>query len=127
MERYVIGVDGWSKGWIAVSLRDEQVAVEVYRSISDLFAKASEAQVIAIDIPIGLQDSVGRPADAAARKILAKQANRVFSVFPRSVYQAGTYDAAKDRCAGPPLISRQAYGLGRAGQTLALSRIDARQ
>jgi predicted RNase H-like nuclease len=66
-------------------------------------------------MPIGLASGgERREADAAARAFVGPRGRSVFPTYPREVYAAPTYDAARQesiRLVGIS-ISRQAYGLG---------------
>ncbi len=79
---HVVGVDGCRGGWCAVSIRDEENGLTVsppviYPSFRDVVA--SKANVICIDIPIGLLDGPGRRAcDAEARNRLGPKWPAVF-------------------------------------------------
>jgi len=68
----VAGVDGCPKGWIAIVLEDGRFArAELARTFADLLIHLTDAQVIAVDIPIGLPDgSEPRAADVEAKKRL---------------------------------------------------------
>ena len=56
----IVGVDACSTGWIAVVLRDESVEAIHFKRIDELGAAVPDAEVIAIDIPIGLPATVTR-------------------------------------------------------------------
>jgi predicted RNase H-like nuclease len=80
----VIGVDGCKSGWCTVCLGNEiggwtLTDVLVCGTFSDVLAL--EADIVCIDVPIGLMDSAGqRACDVEARKLLG--APRASSVFP---------------------------------------------
>ncbi|MCH8815735.1 MAG: DUF429 domain-containing protein [Chloroflexi bacterium] len=79
----VAGLDGCRGGWCAVELdvQDDSVTATgpVIRTFSDVVA--SQAEIICVDIPIGLLDGPGRRyCDTAARKLLGRP--RASSVFP---------------------------------------------
>jgi len=79
----VAGLDGCRGGWCAVELdaQDDTVTASgpAIRTFSDVVA--SQAEIICIDIPIGLLDGPGRRfCDTAARKLLGRP--RASSVFP---------------------------------------------
>ena len=75
----VAGVDGYRRGWVAVSL-DPSGDVEVSTHASFVEVLALRAHVIAVDIPIDPAGRGARPADAAARAFVRTRAS---SVFPR--------------------------------------------
>ena len=85
-----VGIDGAPAGWVAAclyadALRPEDAAVwqtrlELFVNVDELAAfrdAAGAAAPVAIDVPIGLLDSVDfRPCDVAARQLLKKRVNR---------------------------------------------------
>ena len=88
----LVGVDGCPGGWVAVIAEGQEISGMVVENAEELLHRASDAAVIAIDIPIGLPDAGPRECDRAARKLLG--ARRGSSVFPapiRPVLEAGTY------------------------------------
>ena len=111
----VVGVDGWSKGWVSVMLTERRdgigVAVESFVAFDALIEATLDAAVIAVDMPIGLPMTPGRDADAAARRALSPHGSRVFPTFPRHVLAAATHAEAVLRCGDGPKISRQSYAL----------------
>lgn len=107
----VVGVDGWTRGWVAVTLDRGSVTVTEHPTFAEVLAAAGTASVVGVDIPIGLPMMPGRAADTAARAALAPYASRVFPTFPRAVLDAPTYAEAVARCGDGPRLSRQAYGL----------------
>ncbi|MBA7469575.1 hypothetical protein ES707_04847 [subsurface metagenome] len=91
-----IGVDGCRKGWFAVVLKGEaNWKVKDFPDISSMWNHCSDADLILIDMPIGLRDrdSKERACDIKARKLLG--AKRGSSVFPspcRAAIYADTYE-----------------------------------
>jgi predicted RNase H-like nuclease len=111
----VAGVDGFRKGWVAVSLDPSgDVQVSTHADFSEVVQL--RAQVIAVDIPIDPPGLGGRPTDAAARAFVgAARASSVFPTPPREALQARTFVEACDvarRITGKA-ISQQAFALGR--------------
>ena len=110
----VVGVDGWRNGWVGVELagrafRSAWVAADAH----ELLEACAAAEVIAIDIPIGLPASGTRACDRAAKQLLGSRRSSLFLAPPRSVMETEPYQTANARCKerfgfG---ISRQAYGL----------------
>jgi predicted RNase H-like nuclease len=80
----VLGVDGCPGGWCAVALDVSPTSAgvaesSVFRDFAEVLASA--AQVICVDVPIGLLDGPGhRACDVEARKLLGP--GRSSSVFP---------------------------------------------
>jgi predicted RNase H-like nuclease len=103
-----VGVDGARAGWVAACLygdspRREQAkrwstSLELFGDIEALAAfreRASDRATVAIDVPIGLLDSVEfRPCDLAARRLLKTRANAVFAPPARYMLAAASDYAA---------------------------------
>ncbi|HEX6577253.1 MAG TPA: DUF429 domain-containing protein [Jiangellaceae bacterium] len=98
----VAGVDGAKGGWVAILLDDGRFAGDrLLQPIETTWEALADAQVIAIDIPIGYGP---READTAARALLSGAASTVFSTPTRE---------ALERPFGPGLgVSAQAHALG---------------
>ena len=80
----IAGVDGCRKGWIAIVLKDGYFArAEFSPTFAELLNVLADAQIIAVDIPIGLPDgSEPRAADVEAKKLLGKLGAAVFIIPP---------------------------------------------
>jgi predicted RNase H-like nuclease len=108
-----IGLDGFSKGWVAVTLDGDHRSIDFISDISWLatqrFARA------AIDIPIGLGDDGVRSCDQLARKKLSPHGSRVFSGGRRWLWQEFSdpdlANAEADK-RGQKKVSRQLWHLG---------------
>jgi predicted RNase H-like nuclease len=109
------GVDGCPKGWIAIVLTDGRFAgAEFSPSFAELLDHLSEAQVIAVDIPIGLPDGPDRrPADVEAKKLLGPRGSSVFATPPRAVLEVPTYTEANR-------LSKHLFNHGISAQSYAL-------
>jgi predicted RNase H-like nuclease len=113
-----VGVDGCPAGWIAVSRIDGgDPRVAIHASFGELLTAYVDA-VIAVDMPIGLPDFVGRGGrgpEQAVRPLLGARQSSVFSIPSRqSVYCADYRQgcAAALATSDPPRkISRQAFFL----------------
>ena len=93
-----VGVDGAREGWLAVWERDRALEVAVYADPSALCAAHAQAEVIAVDIPIGLTDRDPRAADVLARKFVgARRASSIFSAPVRGILDATSQAAASRR------------------------------
>ncbi|MCG6118668.1 MAG: DUF429 domain-containing protein [Aquimonas sp.] len=94
----LIGVDGARSGWFAVWRLGRGFGFDLYARAQHLVAAHMGADVIAVDIPIGLSDRDGRAPDALARKFVGgKRASSVFSAPVRGVLDAQTRAEASDR------------------------------
>ncbi|MGJ3232775.1 MAG: PfkB family carbohydrate kinase [Oceanicaulis sp.] len=114
----VLGVDGAPGGWAAVSLDlygAEPPRAHVFERFEDILA--TNAQIIAVDMPIGFEDAPsgagGRACERQARALLGARRSSVFSTPLRPALAARDYpDAlARNRAAGGPGLSKQAYHL----------------
>lgn len=112
----VVGADVWKRRWVAVVLENGRFArAGVFATFHDLMSGCANADVIGVDIPIGLPTGAARrPADVAARKFLgAKRQNSVFWTVPAEVLRAPTHPAAI-------LLCEQLTGSGISAQSYAL-------
>lgn len=82
------GVDGCKAGWIALvqTVDGGLIQSTVFATASALCRSLSDAEVIAVDIPIGLTDYGPRVCDTEARKRLGRP--RASSVFPPPIRPA---------------------------------------
>ena len=90
--RPVAGVDGCRAGWVIVR-RDAEgrfAAPLVVASLDDL----PPADMIVIDIPIGLPESGRRACDLEARAMLGPRRNSVFTGVRRPLLAMGNYEEA---------------------------------
>ena len=97
----VTGVDACRRGWVAVSLDVTEpaalAAVRVHPSLAGLL-DGNAADVVGIDMPLGLLESGWREADLAARGLLGPRRSSVFAIPPRTVWAQASYQAASQRC-----------------------------
>jgi predicted RNase H-like nuclease/diadenosine tetraphosphate (Ap4A) HIT family hydrolase len=95
--RYV-GVDGCRAGWFFVSAGPvEAIEFGVFETMDELWGNYGDAELILVDIPIGLQSrgSPPRSCDEAARKLLRpRRHSSVFSPPCREALSARTYAQA---------------------------------
>lgn len=93
-----VGVDGAKSGWIAVWRANNLLEARVYPSPSSLVANHKQAQIIAVDVPIGLSDQGARMADAEARRFVGgRRACSVFSSPVRGILDATSQPEASRR------------------------------
>jgi predicted RNase H-like nuclease len=87
----IAGIDGCRSGWLVVEacpdLRDAN-----FRIAPNWNAIASDAQVIAVDMPIGLSRDGVRQCEVAARKIISPHGSRVFKTLPRGTLKFAQKD-----------------------------------
>jgi predicted RNase H-like nuclease len=124
----VAGVDGYRKGWVAVSLDPSgDVQVSTHASFSEVVSL--QARVIAVDIPIDPAGLGSRAADAGARAFVAGRASTVFPTPPRAALEARTFAEANEiaRTITGKGISQQAFALGlKILEVHGLAEVDER-
>jgi len=49
----LVGVDGWSGGWVTVTLDRDWASVADHPTFADVLIAAADADVIGVDIPTG--------------------------------------------------------------------------
>ena len=123
-----VGVDGCRSGWFSVGF-DSQGCYElkVFPAFSELLDYYKDAQLVLVDIPIGLQKGPGgRLCDQEARTKLKSRSSSVFTAPTRqTVKQAakspGDYDCAKEveKCATK--TERSPKGKGISKQAFAIA------
>lgn len=109
-----IGLDGFSRGWVAVALDGEARTISFHASVSD--ALRGPFDRAGIDIPIGMQEDGERACDRLARERLRPHVSRVFMGARRWLWQEFSDPDAANREAhrrGETRVSRQLWYLGR--------------
>jgi predicted RNase H-like nuclease len=120
--KLVAGVDGSRSGWAFVivdAAAGRVQACSVAPTFSELLLQTTSCEIVGIAVPIGLPDTVprrGRSADREARGLLRPMRHAsVFTVPPRAVLQARSYEEANElhraHSEGGIGMSRQAYGI----------------
>jgi predicted RNase H-like nuclease len=108
-----LGIDGWRGGWVGVVVdRAGFVTAAAEPLIADLVVQLP-ADVVGVDIPIGLPEIPPRPCDTATRAFVGARRSSVFPAPPDDVISAPTYGEALAR-------SRRRYGAGLSRQAYAL-------
>lgn len=91
----VVGVDGCRGGWFGVALgTDRNWAIDVYKTINELWNAMNSPSMMLIDIPIGLPDTNKRICDLEARKLLGRRGSSIFTVPCRMALQTKSYRQA---------------------------------
>ena len=129
--RTVLGVDVAAGRWVAVRLEDGAFAGDdLDARLEALFARHGDAEVIGIDVPIGLPRlGAERPCDRAARAALGPRRSSVFLAPPEELLRMASHAEATDRSVQETGkgISIQAYGLRHAIlEALPLAAADRR-
>ena len=123
--RTVLGVDGCSAGWIAISLPVSppvehpldipatEAIVTVHERFVDALCAAPDADPVLVDIPIGIPAADRRTADEEARTRLGARGASVFPTPCRRALDAPDHETAGDRqeAATGSRISIQAWNL----------------
>ena len=108
-----LGLDGFTKGWVAVLLEGDRHEVTFHPNVADALSLPFDRA--AIDIPIGMTDSGKRGCDLLAREKLRPHASRVFTGARRWLWQEfSDPDRANStaRRRGQKSVSRQLWHLG---------------
>jgi predicted RNase H-like nuclease len=119
-EPWLAGVDGCAGGWIAAFVRpaSRDGRIAVFDRLVDVLAAPECPAVVAIDVPIGLPERVGRggrAAENAVRPLLGARQSSVFSVPSRAAIEAldyaGACRAALATSQPPRKVSRQLFNI----------------
>ncbi len=90
----VAGVD-LARGALAVVVLEDNRVVDAFRCESFADAILVDAEVVAVDLPIGIPESGPREADVAARRFVGPRSSSVFPTPIRPVLEAATYAEAR--------------------------------
>lgn len=92
----VVGIDGCPKGWCCVELIGEHWSVDVLDDIDQVWGYFKEAELLLIDIPIGLWEEGDRQrrCDQLARERLRSRRSSVFTPPLRASLGFGSYQEA---------------------------------
>jgi predicted RNase H-like nuclease len=111
---FVVGVDGCREGWIAVALQDGAFAgAGLFKSFAEIFRSCEGAEVIGVDMPVGLVESGERLCDRMVREYVGDRRSSVFIVPPRAALAQPSYDEANAEC-------RRRTGFGMSKQMWSL-------
>jgi predicted RNase H-like nuclease len=108
-----VGLDGFSKGWVAVRLDGDQQEISFHPDIADALSQPFDRA--GIDIPIGMTDDGERDCDLLARTKLRPHTSRVFTGARRWLWQEFRNPDAANREAerrAQKKVSRQLWHLG---------------
>jgi predicted RNase H-like nuclease len=108
-----IGLDGFSKGWVAVLLEGDDQRISFHRDVTN--ALSSPFDRAGIDIPIGMTDDGERDCDRLARARLQPHTSRVFTGARRWLWSEFSDPDDANREAGTrgqKKVSRQLWHLG---------------
>lgn len=108
-----IGLDGFSRGWVAVLLDGDFCEIRFCRDVIEALSIGFDRA--AIDIPIGMTDDGERICDLLARERLRPHSSRVFTGARRWLWQEFADPDIANREAserGQKRVSRQLWHLG---------------
>lgn len=108
------GIDGCKSGWIAVMLSTEgSWETRVYTKLHELWRDHCEAELLLIDMPIGLPSAMAavRSCDKEARQLLKQK--RASSIFPAPIRELLFVSSYADANA----LSKQLTSRGLSKQT----------
>jgi predicted RNase H-like nuclease len=108
------GVDAALGGWIAVVVDQRGfLHAQLFSDFGDAAEGLGDAEVIGVDVPIGLpaEGAGARRADLEARRTVGARRSSVFAAPVRVAFDEASYAAARARFRG---ISAQAWALKRA-------------
>jgi predicted RNase H-like nuclease len=108
------GVD-LARGALAVVVLEDTRVVDAFRCETFADALLVDAEVVGVDVPIGMPQAGARSADEEARRFVGERASSVFPTPIREVLEAPTYADARrvaTELTGKS-ISAQTYALGR--------------
>ena len=117
---WLAGVDGCRTGWVVAFARPrgDELRVRVVPCFADVLTAPEAPRIVAVDMPIGLPDCVGRggrAAENAVRPLLGARQSSVFSVPSRAALAAADYREACRIALGtsqpPRMVSKQLFML----------------
>jgi predicted RNase H-like nuclease len=107
----VVGLDGYSRGWVAVRIDGACRELLLLNAVSELLTLKFDRA--GIDMPIGLPERDPRNCDIEARRMLGSHASRVFTGARRGLWDHETHARANEalKARGEAGISIQLWGL----------------
>lgn len=110
-----VGIDGCRVGWVAVEISDTGFDVDVYQSIEEICSKFQDSELMLVDMPIGLPESINdiRP-DSDVRKLLSGRSSCIFNTPCRQAVYIDDYHEAS-------IMNRSIMGKGLSRQSFAIS------
>lgn len=111
------GIDGCKGGWIVVGFADAGTPdCNVYNNIDEVWGALRGAEVVLVDIPIGLpwRKHPERQADLLARRAIGPRRSSVFPCPVRKAVYADSYEEAS-------VITREQVGKGLSKQAYMIT------
>lgn len=98
-KKFVAGVDGCRGGWLTCFLSESgEFQFFVFGSPAAVVRHSRGADLLLVDVPIGLHESSFRDCDTLAKKELGKEHSRVYMTPPRPVLSLSSYDERSALC-----------------------------
>ena len=116
----VLGVDGWRGAWVGARLDGRTVQLLALPDAVAVLA-VPDAEVVGIDMPIGLSEDGARACDVQARRRLGRAGSSVFPAPVRAVLRARDYADARRLsvdATGGRSLSAQSFQLVRSIRAL---------
>jgi predicted RNase H-like nuclease len=110
----VTGLDGFSRGWVAVNIDGDLRTISFHTDIADALVHPFDR--VGIDMPIGMTDDGARDCDLLAREKLRPHSSRVFTGARRWLWQEFSDPDkanAEARRRRQTQVSRQLWHLGK--------------
>lgn len=110
----VLGVDGWKSGWVGIELDHGRfAAAHVAPTLAGMLAAVPGADVVGVDMPLGLMAGEVRASDRLAQGLLAGRSSSIFVMPPRPVFDEPDHASATALAVAltGKGISIQAWGL----------------
>ena len=116
-----VGVDGCRSGWFSVGFDSlDGYELKVFPAFSELLDYYRNANLVLVDIPIGLPEGPGgRACDKAARKVLDGRNSSVFSVPTRETVEQAAESPGDYKCA--KVTELRFVGKGMSRQAFAIA------
>ncbi|MCX7326120.1 MAG: serine/threonine dehydratase [Hyphomicrobiales bacterium] len=116
---WIAGVDGCRTGWVVALARRHDIArpsIHIVPQFADIVALVADLGVIAVDMPIGLPETIegpGRAPERLVRPLLGQRQSSVFSIPARAAVYAPDYAMACTEAAArsepPRRVSKQGF------------------
>ena len=119
----VVGVDGRRAGWVGAGLGGGGGGheVEVFPDFGELLTHFGDAELVLVDIPIGLPEGPeGRDCDREARRLLGRRGSSVLPTPTRETVERAAA-APSDFFGGASAVERRVAGKGLSRQAFAIA------
>ena len=80
-----LGLDGYRKGWVAVTIDDANQYIDYPRSFSEALCIPHDRAMV--DMPIGIPQTGHRSCDLQGKKLLSRASSRLFTGARRALFE----------------------------------------